>query len=117
MSHHLLTLTLPNRNTQAHWVCVFGAVDVFYSYTTPVAFSGPNGCFRRKNDWGPTTGRHFKESVPDHYEIIGDEVEFNAKLTEAIIIAVSRNDDVLRRLAPKIAESVTKKLVPELEAA
>ena len=36
-----------------------GPMDIFYSYTTPVAFQ--SACHEltvRENDWGPTTGKH-----------------------------------------------------------
>ena len=36
-----------------------GAVDVYFSYRTPVAYS-LDGCspIVRRNEWGPTTGKH-----------------------------------------------------------
>lgn len=37
-----------------------GKHTVFFSYTTPIAYSGPLGECRIPNHWGPTTGRHFK---------------------------------------------------------
>jgi hypothetical protein len=30
----------------------------YFSYQTLVAFNGPYGLKVRKNDWGPTTGKH-----------------------------------------------------------
>ena len=35
-----------------------GALSVYFSYETPVAFSVPGGLVVRENDWGPTTGKH-----------------------------------------------------------
>jgi len=36
-----------------------GDVTVYFSYETPVAFSAPgHGLVVRKNDWGPTSGKH-----------------------------------------------------------
>lgn len=32
--------------------------ELFYSYETIVAFNGRAGLKVRKNDWGPTTGKH-----------------------------------------------------------
>lgn len=53
-----------NRNTQAHVVEV-GDDTYYFSYETCIAFRGIRGgkslVIRRPNDWGPTTGRHFKE--------------------------------------------------------
>lgn len=37
---------------------VLGPVTVYFSYSTPVAFWGPNGRIVRENDWSVTTGRH-----------------------------------------------------------
>jgi hypothetical protein len=51
-----------NRNTRAA-LLELGPHEVFFSYETPIAYRGPaypNGV-RRPNDWGPTTGRHFRE--------------------------------------------------------
>ena len=36
-----------------------GAVTVYFSYETPVAFAAPGpGLVGRENDWGNTTGKH-----------------------------------------------------------
>jgi len=36
-----------------------GEVDVYFSYKTPIALRAPNlGLVVRKNEWGPTTGKH-----------------------------------------------------------
>lgn len=50
------------RNTRAHRLD-FGPHELFFSYETLIAYRGPaypHGV-RRPNDWGPTTGRHFRE--------------------------------------------------------
>ena len=33
-------------------------LTVWFSYETPIAFRDDNGLVVRKNDWGPTTGKH-----------------------------------------------------------
>ena len=49
------------RNTESHLVSV-GQLDVYFSYTTVVAFRSPNsGLVVSENQWGPTTGRHLNE--------------------------------------------------------
>lgn len=41
---------------------VIGDLTIWFSYSTPVAFSAPGfGTYARQNDWGPTTGRHLNE--------------------------------------------------------
>ena len=54
------------RNTQAHIFSDDAGNMFFFSYETCIAYRGTDkaGQFtaiRRKNDWGPTTGRHFNE--------------------------------------------------------
>lgn len=47
-------------NYGAHCLCVeVGTLTVWFSYKTPVAFQA-DGSPRvvRRNDWGPTTGKH-----------------------------------------------------------
>ena len=36
----------------------FPGLTVYFSYQTPVAFSCDGKLVVRKNDWGPTTGKH-----------------------------------------------------------
>lgn len=48
-----------NGKTGNALVFTLGEVDVYFSYDTPVAFRSPStGLVVRRNDWGPTTGRH-----------------------------------------------------------
>jgi hypothetical protein len=35
-----------------------GSLTLYFSYQTIVAFCGDNGLKVRRNDWGPTTGKH-----------------------------------------------------------
>ena len=48
------------KNYGAHaLVFSVGALDVYFSYKTPVAYRSPGVGLRvRVNDWGPTTGKH-----------------------------------------------------------
>ncbi len=76
------------RKTEAH-VVEIGQNTFYFSYQTCIAFSGqikpiierntPKSSYytlRRENDWGPTTGRHFKEfGVADWETISGEEFE------------------------------------------
>ena len=39
-------------------VFTVGALDVYYSYKTPVAFRVGGVLIVRENTWGPTTGKH-----------------------------------------------------------
>lgn len=62
MSEYIGLRPATRRNTRANYVIVFG-VRVLFSYETPVAFHDPElGPVRRRNEWGPTTGRHLKET-------------------------------------------------------
>lgn len=50
-----------HRNTQLHVVDI-GNLSVWYSYQTPVAYRVAGApIVVRRNDWGPTTGRHIRE--------------------------------------------------------
>lgn len=93
------------RQTESYWVMIFG-VDILISYQTPVAFTDNNGIvFRRKNIWGPTTGRHLREAGADEWATVG-ELEFTRELRAAVARRASRD-------AEFIAALVTHKLVPE----
>ena len=49
-----------NRNTKAYVVTI-NEHELFFSYSTCIAYRGPLGHFRLDNTWGPTTGRHINE--------------------------------------------------------
>jgi len=70
------------RATPLNWIQVFG-VKVLISYETPVAFEDRYEHHRRHNDWGPTTGRHFREAGATNWPQC-DADEFNTKLNLAI---------------------------------
>lgn len=63
------------KNTDA--ICVStAAIDIFFSYETPVAFRKDYKLVVRENDWGPTTGRHLNAIDPDKsVRVRGDEFE------------------------------------------
>lgn len=93
------------RRTESYWVTIFG-VDILISYQTPVAFSDNDGVmFRRKNTWGPTTGRHLRESNASEWTTV-DELEFTRELRAAIARRASRD-------AEFIAALIAYKLAPE----
>lgn len=83
-----------NRNTQCHVVRI-GSVQLGYSYSTVVSVTGfdqaGNRVYaRRKNAWGPTTGRHIKELSAHAWPVIEDEAEFEAlcdKLIQVTVVA------------------------------
>ena len=64
-------------------VVSIGELDIYFSYTTPVAFRSPEGGLTcRVNVWGPTTGKHLNAIEPDkskrvpseHFENLLDNV-------------------------------------------
>lgn len=65
---------------------VSGELSFWYSYRTLVAFKSPTtGLVVRKNEWGPTTGKHLKwidGGDFDHHRV--DLTEFNRKLHIAL---------------------------------
>lgn len=67
------------RNTKAHIVTI-NENEFFFSYETCIAFRGYIGgkymTIRRPNEWGPTTGRHFRELGCKDFDMIdGDKFE------------------------------------------
>lgn len=81
-----ITVTWPKRDTKSITVHIFG-VRVIMSYETPVMAWYGDKLIRRKNIWGPTTGRHLNENQPSWLkpEIIDDAVEFNRRLNLMIL--------------------------------
>lgn len=61
------------RNTPAH-VVDLGSLEFFFSYETCIAFRGPMGSMRITNNWGPTTGRHFRELGCQHFPTVDQDV-------------------------------------------
>jgi hypothetical protein len=54
---------------------IFGAITVWYSYTTPVAFQvGGANKVVRQNDWSVTTGKHLNRIEPNKKVRVSAEV-------------------------------------------
>ncbi len=71
-----------DRNTQAH-IVEFGQYRMYFSYQTCVAVDSPYGRFRMHNNWGPTTGRHFKDMNVYDYPMV-DDTEMFQRAVESI---------------------------------
>lgn len=81
------------RNTKAHIVTDTTGNEFFFSYETCIAFRGSVAIpledgrqgaaeyvtIRRPNNWGPTTGRHFRELGCKEFEELSTE-DFVARL-------------------------------------
>jgi hypothetical protein len=77
------------RNTPAHYVNVCG-VNILFSYETAVGCNPPDEVsFRRRNVWGPTTGKHLNETG---FRNVGieelEEDEFEVRMNKAILRAI-----------------------------
>lgn len=79
-----------SRNTPAHYVNVCG-VNILFSYETAVGCNPPDEpSFRRKNIWGPTTGKHLNETGFRNMGIAElDEEQFEVRMNQAILRAVA----------------------------
>lgn len=100
-----------NRKTKCFWLTVFD-IEILISYETPVAFRTRSGVarFRQKNHWGPTTGRHMKETNVYDWPVIAESADFIAALDRAIASCIARDKDL-------IAAIVAEKTVPTEEPA
>lgn len=49
----------PNGSNQT--VIVVGDAEILFSYSTPVAYSGPEGCFKTEVKHSVTTSRHINQ--------------------------------------------------------
>ncbi len=74
-----------DRNTQCHYIRLMGVV-VYFSYETPIAFEYRGEYYRRRNVWGPTTGRHMKEMgvTGSYFTEMEDGEAFNKLLDRTI---------------------------------
>lgn len=85
-----------SRNAEALCVSI-GPIDLYFSYKTVIAFRAPGfGSCVRENSWGPTTGRHIKETGFDpgiSQRMNG--AEFDA-LVEQIASSISVNAESIR---------------------
>jgi hypothetical protein len=75
-----------HRNTQSHWVDVFG-VGVLFSYETPIAFRGNGKRLRTPVSHSRTTGRHRNEAGVIAYPIADTEEIFLEELDRALLYA------------------------------
>ncbi len=75
-----------------------GEMEIWFSYETPIAFRKSNGrLFARKNEWGPTTGKHL--NYIDVHEV--DRIpgpEFTDLLANALYIAPPVDADMVATL-------------------
>ncbi|GIV03839.1 MAG: hypothetical protein KatS3mg015_2669 [Fimbriimonadales bacterium] len=84
----MLSLELPSSNTKLYRLTI-GPHTFVFSYTTVVAYSGPLGNCRRRNEWGPTTGRHLRdyrhfpevEEAEMHLRILGAIADTGLRIT------------------------------------
>ena len=65
-----------------------GHISIWFSYETPIAFSSYGQIFIRKNDWGPTTGKHLNHINPDK-NIRMDGEKFERLLKHNVSISVA----------------------------
>ena len=81
-SSELPTIDTPMPNFVRVWI---GDITVWFSYRTPIAIH-VNGQSRivRRNDWGPTTGKHLNAIDGGNKDSRVDTETFHAKWKEAI---------------------------------
>lgn len=73
-----------NRNTQCYKMRI-GSVRLFWSYETCIGIACSAGRVRRKNCWGPTTGRHMTDMGIQDYDEIEDVDTFNQFVKEQVV--------------------------------
>lgn len=83
-----------NRNTKCYWIHV-NDLTVLISYETVVAASYNGQHVRLDNRWGPTTGRHFRDT--NTYD---NRVVTEGELDEFVSSALTRN--ALDRLSTRL---------------
>lgn len=76
------------RNTQCYRLNIAGAMLVI-SYETIVAAAYHGERIRRYNCWGPTTGRHLRETSTDDYDVIDDAAQFDARVNQMVLTAIA----------------------------
>lgn len=87
------TMTLPKISTYGNYSSSnYGAhclrvelpgITVWFSYQTTVAFeTNKSGLVCRRNDWGPTTGKHLNAIEPDKSKRL-DSAAFEARFAES----------------------------------
>jgi hypothetical protein len=99
----MIGLTKGSRRRTECYVVTVGSAEVFFSYETPIGVigvgrGGERVAVRRKNVWGPTTGRHMNEmGLRGAVREIEDEAEF-AEILDDVITA-----QLLNRLEERLA--------------
>jgi hypothetical protein len=98
----------PTRNTKQMSMCI-NNVHLWYSYETLMAASGAiDGqwlSIRRENHWGPTTGRHLKESSVSGYAIMPDE-EFDSLVVQ--MLAEGAKDAIVGTIEKRMDKTVCR---------
>lgn len=88
------------RNTRA-CVVEIGPHAFYFSYETCVAYAGPLGRARRANEWGPTTGRHFRDLGCADFPIVGPD-ELTAFVLSTLVSAKSERRAEVAPLASRL---------------
>lgn len=73
-----MTVRLRQLKPNFHEVTV-GAVTLYFSYQTIIAYMGPGGLVVRQNAWGPTTGKHLNYLSEDKAKRV-PSAEFETRL-------------------------------------
>jgi hypothetical protein len=89
------------RNTPCYVMRV-GEATCYISYETVIAVNGYDDKgewvrLRRRNVWGPTTGRHMSDMGVREYPELDDEDEFNRVVEELV------TSQLLKRLTDRLA--------------
>lgn len=72
-----------NYGRNALVVTIGKVMTVWFSYSTPIAFSSDEGFFIRENSWSATTGKHLNWIDDDHSKRISGS-EFEEKLKDTL---------------------------------
>lgn len=65
-----------------------GSLKIWFSYETPIAFQSFGQIFIRKNDWGPTTGKHLNSIDTDKKRRLSG-LEFEKLLNHNVNLATT----------------------------
>jgi len=78
-------MRLTHPTDKANFSCLeIGHLTIWFSYETPIAlFEGGRGMSVRKNDWGPTTGKHINAIQSDKTGRVAG-FEFEKRLEQAM---------------------------------
>jgi len=93
-------------------------LSVWFSYSTPIAFMSDafGGMVMRKNDWGPTTGRHMREISSYGIARLLPGKEFEEALGKAIQLGCPPANGSKIKIVEKLVEvdRVRKIVVPKV---